>query len=76
MESRRTGITYMQKIKNANCFGHILSRNCHLKYVMEGKIEIRMDWRERDRRGRRRKQLVDDPKEKRGYLKLIEEALD
>lgn len=48
MESRRTGITYMQKIKNANCFDHILSRNCHLKYVMEGKIETRMDWRERE----------------------------
>jgi hypothetical protein len=28
------------------------------------------------RRGRRRKQLLDDLKEKRGYCKLKEEALD
>jgi hypothetical protein len=30
----------------------------------------------RERRGRRREQLLDDLKEKRGYWKLKEEALD
>jgi hypothetical protein len=37
---------------------------------MEGRIEVR------GRRGTRRKQLLDDLKENRGYWKLKEEALD
>jgi hypothetical protein len=37
---------------------------------LEGRIEIT------GRRGRRRKQLLDDLKEKRRYWKLKEEALD
>jgi hypothetical protein len=49
-------------------------RNCLLKHVIEGKLEGRMEVTER--RGRRRKQLLDDPKEKRRYWKLKEEALD
>ena len=28
--------------RQANCFGHILSRNCLLKHVIEGKIEGRI----------------------------------
>jgi hypothetical protein len=50
-----------------------LRRNCLLKHVIEGKLEGRremMGWR-----GRRRKQLLDDLKEKRRYWKLKEEAL-
>ena len=41
-----------------------------LKRKIEGSIEVT------GRRGRRRKQLLDDLKEKRGYWKLQEEALD
>jgi hypothetical protein len=45
------------------------------KHVIEGKKEGRIEVTKR--RGRRRKQLVDDLKETRGYCKLKEEeALD
>jgi hypothetical protein len=47
-----------------------LRRNCLLKHVIEGKIEVR------GREGRRRKHLPDDLKEKRGYCNLKEKALD
>jgi hypothetical protein len=42
--------------------------------VIEGKLEGRIEMT--GIRGRRRKQLVDDLKEKRRYCKLKEEALD
>jgi hypothetical protein len=42
--------------------------------VIEGKLEGRIEVMRR--RGRRRKQLLDDLKEKRRYWKLKEEALD
>jgi len=29
--------------RNANCIGHILRRNCLLTYVIEGKMEGRLD---------------------------------
>jgi hypothetical protein len=54
--------------------GHILRRNCVLIRVIEGKIEGRIEVTERQ--GRRRKQVLDDLKERRGYCKLKEEALD
>jgi hypothetical protein len=60
--------------KKANWIGHILLRNCLLKHVIEGKLEERIEMT--GRRGRRRKQLLDDLKEKRRYCKLKEEALD
>jgi len=47
-----------------------LRKNCLLKHVTEGKIEERLEVT--GRRERRRKQLLDDLKEK----KLKEEALD
>jgi hypothetical protein len=60
--------------RKANWIGHILRRNCLLKHVMERKIE---GWiKVTGRRGRRRKQLLDDLKEKRGYWKLKKESLD
>jgi hypothetical protein len=40
-------------------------RNCLLKLVIEGKLEGRIEMT--GRRGRRRKQLLDDLKEKKGY---------
>jgi hypothetical protein len=42
--------------------------------VIEGKLEERIEMT--GRQGRRRKQLLDDLKEKKRYWKLKEEALD
>ena len=65
----------LQTIKTkVNWSGHILHRNCCLKHLIEGKIERRKKvtgWWET-----RCKQLLDDLKEKTGYWKLKEEALD
>ena len=60
--------------RKANWIGHILRRNCLLQQVIEGKIKGEMEvarWR-----GRRRKKLLDDLKDRRGYSHLMEEALD
>ena len=54
--------------------GCILRRNCLLKQVIEGKIKGEMEVARR--RGRRRKMLLDDLKDRRGYSHLKEEALD
>ena len=53
----------LQEIRNrkANWIRHILSRNCLLKQVIEGKIKGEMEVARR--RGRRRKKLLDDLKE-------------
>jgi hypothetical protein len=67
-------ILHTIKRRKANWIGHILRRNCLLKRVIEGKIEGRIEMA--GRRGRRRKQLVDNLREKRRYWKLKGEALD
>jgi hypothetical protein len=61
-------ILHTIKRRKANWIGHILRRNCLLKHVIEGKIEGRLDVT--GRRKRRRKQILDDMNEKRGYWKL------
>ena len=60
--------------RKANWIGHILCRNCLLKQVIEGKIKGEMEVARR--RGRRRKKLLDDLNDRRGYSHLKEEALD
>ena len=60
--------------RKANWIGHILHRNCLLKQAIEGKIKGEMEVTRR--RGRRRKKLLDDLKDGRGYSHLKEEALD
>ena len=60
--------------RKANRFGQILRRNCLLKQVIEGKIKGEMEVTRRQ--GRRRKKLLDDLKDRRGYSHLKEEALD
>ena len=55
--------------KKANWNGHIFRINCLLKYVIEGEIEGT------GRRGRRRKQPLEDHKGKERYWRLKEEAL-
>jgi hypothetical protein len=54
--------------------GDMLHRNCLVRHVIEGNIEGRKEVTER--RGGRRKRLLDDLKETRGYCKVNEEALD
>jgi hypothetical protein len=51
-----------------------LRRNCLLQQVIEGKIKGGIEVT--GRRGRRRRKLLDDLKERRGYPHLKEEALD
>jgi len=65
---------HTMKRRKANWIGHILCRNCLLKHITEGKMGGMIEVR--GRQGRRCAQLVDDHKEKRGYWKLKEEALD
>ena len=60
--------------RKANWIGHILRRNCLLKHVIEGKINRGIEVT--GRRGRRRRKLLDDLKERRRYSHLKEEALD
>jgi hypothetical protein len=62
------------KRRKVNCIGHILCRNCLLIHVTEGRVEGRVEVT--GRRGRKRKQLLDDIKEMREYCKLKEEPLD
>jgi hypothetical protein len=60
--------------QKANWIGHILRRNCLLKQVIEGKIKGEMEVTRR--RGRRRRKLLDDLKNRRGYSHVKEEALN
>jgi len=70
----RRNILHEIRKQKANWIGHILHRNCLLQRVIEGKIK---EGREvTRRRGRRRRKLLDDLKERRGYSNLKEEALD
>jgi hypothetical protein len=60
--------------RKAKWIGHILHRNCLLQRVIEGKIKGGIEVT--GGRGRRRRKLLDDLKERRGYSHLKEEALD
>ena len=60
--------------RKTNWIGHILRRNCLLKQVVEGKIKGEMEVKRRQ--GRRRKKLLDDLKDRRGYSHLKKEAVD
>ena len=54
----------LQRVKRsrASWIGHILHGNCLLKHVIEGKVEGRIEGTRRQ--GRRRRQLLDELKEK------------
>jgi hypothetical protein len=60
--------------RKANWIGQIFRRNCCLRQVIEGKIKGEIEVR--GRRGRRSRKLLNNLKERRGYLHLKEEALD
>ena len=59
--------------RKANWIGHILRRNYLLQRVIEGKIQGGIEVT--GRQGRRRRKLLDDLEERRGYSHLKEEAL-
>jgi len=60
--------------RKANWIGHILRKNCLLQRVIEGKIQGGIEVT--GRQGRRRRKLLDDLKERRGYSHMKEEVLD
>jgi hypothetical protein len=60
--------------RKANWIGHILGRNCLLQRVIEGNIQGEIEVT--GRQGRRRRKLLNDLKERRGFSHLKEEALD
>ena len=68
--NEQRNILYDIRKRKANWIGHILRRNCLLKQVIEGKIKGEMEV------ARRRKKLLDDLKDRRGYSHLKEEALN
>ena len=51
--------------RKADWIGHILRRNCLQNHVIEGKIKGEIEVTRRH--GRRRKKLLDDRKDRRGY---------
>jgi len=67
-------ILHETRKRKANWIGHILGRNCLLQRVIEGKIKGGIEVT--GRRGRKRRKLLDELKERRGYSHLKEEALD
>ena len=72
--SEQRNILHEIRKRKANWIGHILRRNCLLQQVIEGKIKGQIEVMRR--RERRRKKLLDDLKDRRGYCQLKEEALD
>jgi hypothetical protein len=73
MKEQRNILHEISKRK-ANWIDHILRRNRLLRQVIEGKIKRGIELT--GRRGRRRRELLDDFKERRGYSHLKEGALD
>jgi hypothetical protein len=73
VKEQRNILHEMHKQK-ANWIGHILRRNCLLQSVIKGKIKGGIEVT--GRRGRRRRKLLDDLNERRGYSHLKEEDLD
>jgi hypothetical protein len=72
--NEQKNILHEMRKRKANWIGHILRRNCLLKQVIEGNIKGEMEVTRR--RGRRRKKLLDDLKDRKGYSHMIEEVLD
>jgi hypothetical protein len=73
VKEQRNSLHEIRKRK-ANWIGHILRRNCLLQRVTERKIQGGIEVT--GRQGRRRRKLMDDLKERRGYSDLKKETLD
>jgi len=74
LESKGRNILHETRTRKVNWIGQILRKNCLVQRVIEGKIQGGIQVT--GRRGRRRRKLLDDLKERRGYSHLKEEALD
>jgi hypothetical protein len=72
--NKQRNILHEIRKRKANWIGHILRRNCLLKQVVEGKLKGEIEVT--GRRGSIRKKLLDDLKDRRGYSRSMEEALD
>jgi hypothetical protein len=59
-DKKERNILHIIRIRKANWIGHVLHRNYLLKHMIEGKLEGRIEMT--GRRGRRRKQLLDNLK--------------
>jgi hypothetical protein len=70
----RRNILHEISKRKVNWIGHILLRNCLLQEIIKGLIKGGVEVT--GRRGRRRRKLLDDLTERRGYSHLKEEALD
>jgi hypothetical protein len=70
----KRNILHEKSKRKANWIGQILRRNCLLQQVTEGTIKGGIELKERQ--GRRRRKLLDDLKERRGYSHLKEETID
>jgi len=70
----KINIVLITNRKKTEWFCHILRRNCLLRHIIEGKVDGRIEVT--GRWGRRRKKLLNDPKEHTGYCKLEKETLD
>jgi hypothetical protein len=57
---KQVNTLHTKTLREANWIGHILRGNCLLKHIIEGKTEGRLEVTVR--RGRRRKQHLDDLK--------------
>jgi len=71
---KQRNILHEIRKRKVNWIGHILRRNCLLQRVIEGKIKRGIEVT--GRRGRKRRKLLDDLKERRGYSQLNEDAPD
>jgi hypothetical protein len=67
-------ILYEIRKRKAKGIGHILRRNCLLQRAIEGNIRGGIEVT--GRQGRRRRKLLDDLKERRGYSHLKVETLE
>jgi hypothetical protein len=67
-----TNILHTIKRKKANWIGHNLRRNCLLNKTL---VKERYVEEMRGRHGKRRKELLDDRKEKTAYWKMKNDAL-
>jgi hypothetical protein len=73
VKEQRSILHETTKLK-ANWIGYIFRRNCLLQQVIEGNMKAGIEVK--GRRGRRRRKLLNDLKERRVYSHLKEEALD
>ena len=72
--NKERNILHEIRKRKGNWIGHIFRRNCLLKQVVGGKIKGEMEVTRK--RGRRRMELLDALKDRKGYSHLKEEALD